>query len=205
MPRDTTTDGHEPAKVLKSEERRREIVRAAFETIAEKGFEGLRMREIALRAGLNHATLHYYFKGKEALIGGVMDYIVGELSLGRDPDLRTEESSARQQLAAHFQALRRQAREQPAIFLVLTEIHARAARDPAIRAVMARNERAWKRFLTGILLKGIRRGEFKAALGAEAAAETVIALIRGVNFTYSGNARDMDRPLRQLSLWLEQG
>jgi AcrR family transcriptional regulator len=43
--------------VTRSLERRREIVRAAYETIAERGFEGLRMREVANRAGMNHATL----------------------------------------------------------------------------------------------------------------------------------------------------
>jgi AcrR family transcriptional regulator len=38
---------------------KRGIVRAAYLAIAEKGFEGLRIREIARRAGLDHATLHW--------------------------------------------------------------------------------------------------------------------------------------------------
>src|SRR5215471_10352214 len=64
-------------------ERRSAVVRGAYHVLAEKGFEGLRMREIAKRAGMDHATLHYYFKGKKALIHGVLDYIVQELSIGR--------------------------------------------------------------------------------------------------------------------------
>jgi len=60
-----------PNPSVKSNERRRAIVRAAYQTLAEKGFEGLRMREIAKRAGIDHSTLHYYFSGKEALIDGV--------------------------------------------------------------------------------------------------------------------------------------
>jgi AcrR family transcriptional regulator len=47
----------------KNNERRRGIVQAAYQTLAEKGFEGLRMREIAKRAGIDHSTLHYYFSG----------------------------------------------------------------------------------------------------------------------------------------------
>src|SRR6185437_3442673 len=39
---------------------RRELVLAAFNLIAEKGFEGLRTRDVAQRADLNIATLHYY-------------------------------------------------------------------------------------------------------------------------------------------------
>jgi AcrR family transcriptional regulator len=42
-------------------------------------------KQFAKRAGLNRGTLHYYFPGKEALIHGVLDYIVKELFIGRGP------------------------------------------------------------------------------------------------------------------------
>src|SRR5205823_12230072 len=54
------------------EDRRRALVLAAFGQIAERGFEGLRTREVAAEAGVNIATLHYYFPTKEALIRGVV-------------------------------------------------------------------------------------------------------------------------------------
>lgn len=56
---------------------------AAHALTAEKGFEGLRVREVAARVGVNNATLHYYFPTKEALIGAVVDAIAREL--GRVP------------------------------------------------------------------------------------------------------------------------
>src|SRR5258708_21538483 len=108
--------------VPKRAERRRAIIDAAYQTLAEKGFEGLRMREIAERAGMNHATLHYYFAGKEALIEGVLDFIVQELSIGRDPAAETGAMDARQQLSAHFGQILDQIREKPEMFIVLTEI-----------------------------------------------------------------------------------
>ena len=83
--------------------RRREVIRAAYRTLAEKGFEGLRMREIAKRAGLDHATLHHYFAGKEALIHGVLDYRVQELSTGRNRVTEAKGTTPRRRLAAHFQ------------------------------------------------------------------------------------------------------
>ena len=49
--------------------RRRAIAAAARELIVEKGFEGLRTRDIADRVGINIATLHYHVPTKEALIG----------------------------------------------------------------------------------------------------------------------------------------
>src|SRR3979411_665872 len=54
------------------EDRQQALVRAAFNQIAERGFEGLRTREVAAGVGLNIATLHYYFPTKEALIRGVV-------------------------------------------------------------------------------------------------------------------------------------
>jgi len=53
------------------DERRRSLVLAAYQLIAEKGFEQLRTRDVAARAGVNIATLHYYFASKEDLIPGV--------------------------------------------------------------------------------------------------------------------------------------
>ncbi|MBV8097900.1 MAG: TetR/AcrR family transcriptional regulator, partial [Verrucomicrobia bacterium] len=96
---------------LKSAERRSEIVRAAYWTLAEKGFEGLRMRDIAKRAGIDHSTLHYYFAGKEALIDAIVDYIVLDLAVGRSPVAESEEVSPRLRLSAHFDALIRQLQE----------------------------------------------------------------------------------------------
>ena len=52
------------------EDRQQALVLAAFNQIAERGFEGLRTREVAAGVGLNIATLHYYFPTKEALIRG---------------------------------------------------------------------------------------------------------------------------------------
>ena len=51
-----------------SDVRRPAIAAAARALIAERGFEGLRTRDIAERVGINVATLHYHVPTKEALI-----------------------------------------------------------------------------------------------------------------------------------------
>jgi hypothetical protein len=89
------------------------------------------------------------------------------------------------------------------MFVVLAEINARSTRDEAVRSVVAENDRGWKRFLMEILKEGIQKREFRARLGAEAAAEAIRAMVRGLSVTCSGRADAMERPLRQLRLWLE--
>jgi TetR/AcrR family transcriptional regulator len=43
------------------------IMRAATEVFLEKGKDGARMQQIADRAGINKALLHYYFRSKDKL------------------------------------------------------------------------------------------------------------------------------------------
>ena len=45
----------------------KQILIAAKEVFLEKGFDGARMQEIADKAGLNKALLHYYYRSKEKL------------------------------------------------------------------------------------------------------------------------------------------
>src|ERR1700743_3565147 len=55
--------------------RKTALLQATFDVIAELGFEGLRTRAVADRAGVNIATLHYHFPGKQALIEGVAQFL----------------------------------------------------------------------------------------------------------------------------------
>lgn len=50
-----------------STETEQKILQAAREIFLEKGKDGARMQEIADRAGINKALLHYYFRSKERL------------------------------------------------------------------------------------------------------------------------------------------
>ena len=61
-------------------ETRREILMAAEQSFAASGFTGATTREVAARAGVNVATLHYHFGNKEGLYRAVIDRAVsGEI------------------------------------------------------------------------------------------------------------------------------
>jgi len=55
------------------------ILNAAEEIFATAGFGGARTAEIAKKAGVNKALLHYYFSTKEGLYQAVMDRLLFEL------------------------------------------------------------------------------------------------------------------------------
>jgi AcrR family transcriptional regulator len=60
----------------KRNEQKQKLLRAAYDLVAEVGISGLRTRDIAERAGVNIATLHYCFAGKDALLEALYDFIV---------------------------------------------------------------------------------------------------------------------------------
>lgn len=54
------------------------IVEAAKEIFQQKGFSGARMQEIADKAGVNKAMLHYYFRSKDRLFEAIFEDALDE-------------------------------------------------------------------------------------------------------------------------------
>jgi TetR/AcrR family transcriptional regulator len=55
------------------------IFEAATEVFVEKGLDGARMQDIANKASINKALLHYYFRTKEKLFTAVFEMIARKL------------------------------------------------------------------------------------------------------------------------------
>lgn len=53
------------------------IIEAATDVFVQKGMDGARMQEIADKAGINKALLHYYFRSKEKLFDAIFVKLVG--------------------------------------------------------------------------------------------------------------------------------
>src|SRR6267142_3778852 len=140
-----------------AETRRQELVLAAFNLVAETGFEGLRTRDVAAEVGVNVATLHYYFHTKEALIRAVVDHAMARFRTTLVPG-----SSPGAQLAGHLDGVRRLFREEPELFAVMGELAQRSARDPAIAAIFKETNDTWHAALRGML----RRAQAERYLGA---------------------------------------
>src|SRR4030081_4114094 len=105
------------------EDRQRALVLAAFNQIAERGFEGLRTREVAAGVGLNIATLHYYFPTKESLIRGVVAH-----AMDRFRSTLAPHGSPADQLRNHRRAVRKLLRDEPAVGAGMGELALRPAR-----------------------------------------------------------------------------
>lgn len=58
---------------------RDKIFRAATLVFEEKGYSGARMQEIADKAGINKALLHYYFRSKDQLFMAVFQVLISKM------------------------------------------------------------------------------------------------------------------------------
>lgn len=54
------------------------ILNAALDVFSREGAAGARTEEIARVAGVNKALLYYYFKDKDALLGAVLEQVMGQ-------------------------------------------------------------------------------------------------------------------------------
>lgn len=178
------SDGGAPSHshhTARGEEQQAALVRAAFDLIAQRGFEGLRTRDVAAGAGVNIATLHYYFPRKEDLIRGVLADAVGRFRSQETDEVGTASPAPLAQLRAFLRGRQRQMLDNPELFTVLLELSTRAIRDPAIRAIMAQSDDEWRAHLADLLHAGVEGGMLRSDLDVQAAAAGLIALSKGVH------------------------
>lgn len=161
------------------QDRRGQLIAAAFRRVAQSGFEGLRLRQVAEDVGIDHSTLHHHFATKQDLVEAVAGYTARQFWQTSPPEATPEA-----ELREHLARLHRMITERPELFAVTAELDLRARRDPAVAAAMAAHESGWRTRLEVILsdLVPDPRG----------GAELVIAAVKGVRLVPDVAGRVLD-------------
>jgi AcrR family transcriptional regulator len=138
---------------------REAILNAAWEVIAETGFENIRMRMVAERAGVSTAALHYHFDTRENLFAAALHYSFGRTGAGVY-ERRGAGDTATARLARIINAslpatpsLRRE-------WALWQELWCRAGRDRASRTLAVDLYKAHTSWIEETLAEGIASGEF---------------------------------------------
>jgi TetR/AcrR family transcriptional repressor of nem operon len=162
--------------------RREELVGIAYRHIAERGFEGLRFRDVAGEAGINNATLLYYFPSKEALIQAVLERMLAEYTTLDAPRPPAGTAGALAELRVEFAEARASLDKAPEQFVVFTELLLRSRRDAAVAALLERLTSRWREHVLGIVGRGIREGVFRPDLDPATVTALIMAQLQGIRY-----------------------
>lgn len=178
-------------------DRKKDLIRAACEIISENGFEGLRIRDVASRVGINAATMYYYFPNKEVMIEEVVEHVFESLGITSAEAAGTPKD----QLHAHLTRMYRRMRDDPGLFAVFAEIQLRAGRTSSSTKFHTFEEN-WHKKLEDLLQTGIRQGYWPNYLDPDQVATTIILLMQGAGLQAATNPRRIENSISQLERWL---
>jgi AcrR family transcriptional regulator len=177
--------------------RRGQLVQAAFDLIADHGFEGLRTRDVAALAGVNIATLHYYFPTKEALIRGVLQHAMDRFRTSLTPH-----GSPSDQLRNYLRAAPALLKQEPQLGLVMAELALRSARDGSIAAIMSEIYATWHATVRGLLRKAVKSGQLEPGMDSDAVAALIMATLSGMTLPAVGGMPKGDLAIKQMERFL---
>jgi AcrR family transcriptional regulator len=159
--------------------RRTALLQATFDAIAELGFEGLRTRAVAERAGVNVATLHYYFPTKQALIEGLAQFLAAKFVLLHGPAPEPSGYPALDRLRQEFSDGRYYSDHEPKMLLVMEEFAMRGKRDPQVQKIVEMMYGHWRRGLEEMVAAGMADGTFRRDLGLKEALMMLLCMLAG--------------------------
>ena len=163
---------------LIEEVRRRQIVDTAIETIAQRGFSGTTLNDIAKNAGVSTGVITYHFKNKDDLIEQSIKKLLDA------PNAHViarvdEQSRHRDRLRAYIIANIEFMREHRSHSVALIYSFGSIGSDQERRRIMARQHAKIRKYLTKILKAGQDTGQF-GDFHAETVAQILFAALEGV-------------------------
>lgn len=164
----------------KTPARRAEIVRAARDSFAEKGYARASLRDIAERAGITHAGLLHHFRNKDELLAEVLaDRDSEEWQHGR------AEVDSLDRLAPYLGELIHHHQTAPELMRLWIELAAAASRPdhPAHAYFVERYERGRTQFVEG-LHDDTARKRLREGISPESAAILFHAVLNGLQLQW---------------------
>ena len=185
--RDLLLPGDEQGK------RRLQLLESAFDVIAKLGFEGLRTRAVANRAGVNIATLHYYFPTKQDLVEGLARFLSAKFVVLHGPRPPLTFYPALDRLRQEFSDGRYYFAHQPEMLLVMAEFTMRGKRDPAVQKVVENMLFQWSLGIEHMVIDGVVDGIFRTDIDPKAMLAMLMAIFYGIQAAGGNKIDEIER------------
>lgn len=77
----------------KAEERRKQILKASFRAVADKGYDAVTLQDIADYAEVSKGVTNYYFKNKEDVFAHLLDWITKRIYHNETISIKNEDTA----------------------------------------------------------------------------------------------------------------
>lgn len=122
--------------------RKEQILEAAFEIVDQAGIEGLHARTVAARLGINHASVHYYFRTRSELLSALIHHSFDRLE-AETHSLLTKAKTHDERVEAVLTQVSRHASESNAFPRNWASYFVASIADPELRKIMAQRLTSW--------------------------------------------------------------
>jgi AcrR family transcriptional regulator len=171
------------------QERRQQILEAAFEVFTQKGFSAAKVSDVAARAGVSQGTVYWYFDSKEELLSQSLLSFFDDLGQGAMQALE-QCPTASAKLRTLGEALVGFASSARGLLTLFLEFWASTTRREELGPIWIDLLDEYKDLVADIVDEGVRNGEFRP-VEAEPLAWALMAAYDGLG-AYDMFVPDLD-------------
>jgi len=163
-----------------SEFRKRQIVAAAWECFAEKGYRETTIRDIARKLDLSTGIIYTHFKGKANILKAVQECGRANTAdmlnaIARDRAIREAVREIIRAVALQMPVAARRRNAKATIHL-----WAEAIKNPSYKRMYLKQYRIIEKTISRIISDGVKRGELRKDLNPDAFAAYLLAVLWGL-------------------------
>jgi AcrR family transcriptional regulator len=163
-----------------ADQRREQMLQAALEVMAERGYPETRIADVAERAGTSPALVIYYFKTKDQLLTEAIRYSEDNWYAAGTRRMAAIPTAAGQLEELVAMSCLPEADADPASSWGLwLDLWAQAVRHPEVAGVRQKFDERWRETISSLVLAGQEAGEFGPVDPADFAV-TLSALLDGL-------------------------
>jgi AcrR family transcriptional regulator len=158
-----TDTAQAPTALGAADSRREQMLRAALEVIADRGYAETRIADVAERIGISPALVIYYFKTKDQLLTESIRYLdniwyaTGQRRMSELPT-----AAARIEEVVAMSCLPEADAEPRSSWTLWLDFWTLAARNPEVAGLRRRDDERWREMIGSLVADGLQAGEFRA-------------------------------------------
>jgi AcrR family transcriptional regulator len=144
-----------------ADQRREQMLRAALDVIAERGYADSRIADVAERAGTSPALVIYYFKTKDQLLTEAIRFSEDtwyEAGTRRMAEIPTAAGKLEEIIA--MSCLPEADSEPESSWALWLDLWAQAVRHPEVAGVRQKFDERWRELICSLVVEGQEAGEF---------------------------------------------